>query len=220
MSFVGSGGRRAVAVAIAGGASVVAIAVVALIWAATGGATGSASAHPSTHPSASVRPGYAGGIQEPAAAPSVAPAGSPVRITIPQIGADSGLEDLHTDATGKLLPPAKPGVAGWYGAGVVPGQVGPAIIAGHIDYAAGPGIFERLHELTVGSTVQVTMSTGAVLNFRVTGSTQSAKVAFPTAEVYGITPDPQLRLISCAGQFDRRTAHYLDNLVVFAVLVP
>jgi hypothetical protein len=36
--------------------------------------------------------------------------------------------------------------------------------------------------------------------------------------VYGNTPDPQLRLITCGGAFDSTTGHYLDNLIVYANL--
>jgi hypothetical protein len=42
------------------------------------------------------------------------------------------------------------------------------------------------------------------------------KDAFPTDAVYGDTPDPQLRLITCGGDFDRRERSYLDNIIVYA----
>ena len=178
--------------------------------------------HAAARPTATATPpdrNSAGRIQDPVAEPTAAPAGTPVRIEVPSIGADSSLENLHVDATGKLIPPAKPGEAGWYGAGIVPGQVGPAIIAGHIDYSAGPGIFERLDQMKVGDLARVTMSTGEVLTFRADGSEESQKAQFPTSVVYGITPDPQLRLITCAGTVDPSTRLYRDNLVVFLTLV-
>jgi hypothetical protein len=34
--------------------------------------------------------------------------------------------------------------------------------------------------------------------------------------VYADTPDSQLRLITCGGEFDRKGRRYLDNIVVFA----
>jgi hypothetical protein len=45
------------------------------------------------------------------------------------------------------------------------------------------------------------------------------KDAFPTEAVYRRTPAPVLRLVTCGGEFDRSTRHYLDNVVVFASLV-
>jgi hypothetical protein len=52
--------------------------------------------------------------------------------------------------------------------------------------------------------------------FRVYAVREYAKTAFPTSLVYGATPGPELRLVTCGGQFDARTGHYLDNVVVFA----
>ena len=40
--------------------------------------------------------------------------------------------------------------------------------------------------------------------------------AFPTQTVYGGTRDPQLRLITCGGQFDDKDRRYLDNIIVYA----
>ena len=42
---------------------------------------------------------------------------------------------------------------------------------------------------------------------------------FPTRDVYGLTPDAELRLITCGGDFDASTGHYLSNVVVYATEV-
>jgi hypothetical protein len=42
------------------------------------------------------------------------------------------------------------------------------------------------------------------------------KKAFPADAVYADTPDSQLRLITCGGDFDRAARSYRDNLVVYA----
>ena len=59
-------------------------------------------------------------------------------------------------------------------------------------------------------------ATAAARASRSSGSEQHPKADFPTARVYGRTPGPTLRLITCSGTFDRATGHYLDNTVVFA----
>ena len=43
------------------------------------------------------------------------------------------------------------------------------------------------------------------------------KDAFPTRQVYGPTPDAELRLITCGGEFDHSARRYLRNVVVSAV---
>ncbi|MET7752962.1 class F sortase [Micromonospora sp. NPDC005367] len=161
------------------------------------------------------RPGCAGGCGSAPPAPS----GTPTRVRVPRIGVDSPLTVLGLDRDRALVPPADFDVAGWYGDGPAPGDPGPAVLAGHLDSRRGPAVFARLDELRAGDTVEVRRG-GQWLPFRVTGSQRTRKDRFPTAAVYGPTPGPELRLITCGGDFDRRRRHYVDNVVVFAVAEP
>jgi len=168
--------------------------------------------------------GAAGRMQDPQLDSSVASAGiadvHPVRVRIPSIAVDSGLESLTRDASGWIQPPVDFGSAGWYRDGVVPGQLGPSVIAGHIDSAVGPAVFYELSSLAPGAVVEVDLSDGSTQRFSVDSQIQVPKNAFPTAEVYGPTPDAQLRLVTCGGVFDDSTGHYVDNVVVFATKLP
>lgn len=162
----------------------------------------------------------AGGLQDPRPQSTAIPTSDvvPTRLVIASIGVDSSLEDLAIEADGRLAAPVDYDLAGWYSGGVVPGAVGPAIIAGHIDSPTAPAVFSRLAELTPGAEVRIVMSDGAEQVFHVSGSAQSAKSEFPTADVYSNVPAPELRLITCAGRFDTTIGHYDDNLIVFATL--
>ncbi|HEX2499157.1 MAG TPA: sortase, partial [Actinomycetes bacterium] len=64
--------------------------------------------------------------------------------------------------------------------------------------------------------VVVARSDGVVARFRVESVRAFPRADFPTAEVYGATPEPVLRLITCGGVYDRGNG-YRDNVVVFAV---
>lgn len=158
------------------------------------------------------------GFQDPAA-PAAASTATPVRVAIPAIGVSSGLEDLHRGSAGELEPPKDWDSAGWFSDGIVPGQVGPAVIAGHVDSPTSAAVFYRLDELVAGDRITVTMSDGSERVFQVQRSERAAKSAFPTSDVYGTSPTPALRLITCDGTFDTATGHYTDNLIVFATLV-
>ena len=181
--------------------------------------SGGESASPAV--TATTNPFSAGGLQDPAdAAATAAPAAeAPVRVRIDALGVDSALEQLTVDAGGRLEAPADYDTAGWFRDGVRPGDVGPAIIAGHVDSPTAPAVFARIAELHAGDEIVVTASDGADRTFRVSGSVQTAKSQFPTAEVYRNVPAPELRLITCAGAFDTSIGHYTDNLVVFATAV-
>ncbi len=212
--------RRAgiVGIALAAAFALGAIGAIASQAATVAPATASPSATP--EPPEAVNDFAAGGLQDPAAADIAdsAALGIPNRIRIPRIGVDSILEHLTLGPQGELNAPVDFDLAGWYSGGVAPGQVGPAIIAGHVDSAVGPAVFARIGELVAGDEIVVSTSTGTDLTFVVTGSAQSAKAAFPTDEVYSNVPRPELRLITCAGAFDRSVGHYTDNLIQFASL--
>jgi hypothetical protein len=142
--------------------------------------------------------------------------GVPTRVRVAAIGLDSPLETLHVGEGDALQPPQRFDRAGWYAEGTAPGDIGPAVIAGHVDSKAGPAVFYRLRELTAGDRIEVSRG-GRVLRFTVIRTAWYPKNAFPTEQVYGPTPDRQLRLITCGGVFDRRLRSYKDNLVVYAV---
>ncbi len=147
---------------------------------------------------------------------------APVTISIPAISVQSTIQDLGLNPDGTLAVPA-PGPlyneAAWYDGSPTPGQVGPSIIEGHIDSAAdGPSVFFRLGALGPGDEVDVTRADGTVAVFTVTGVRQYPKDAFPTTTVYGNTDFAALRLITCGGDFDPASGHYLANTVVFAAL--
>jgi hypothetical protein len=142
---------------------------------------------------------------------------SATEVWLPTLGVRSRLVGLDVGADGALQPPADPDVAGWFVRGPAPGEPGPTVIAGHVDWRSGPAVFYRLDELVAGDRVEVARSDGQVFAYRVATVESHPKNAFPTASVYGPSPGPELRLITCGGDFDRRSRHYLDNVVVTAV---
>ncbi len=143
----------------------------------------------------------------------------PVSLTIPSIGVRTSLIRLGVTPSGALQVPATTAVAGWYTFSPRPGAIGSSIIAGHIDSLSGPGVFYRLRFMQRGARVYVRRADGSLAIFRVTAKHMYPKAHFPTADVYGPTPTPTLRLITCGGAFDQATGHYLSNVIVFATLV-
>jgi hypothetical protein len=156
-----------------------------------------------------------------AAVPSSAGArvARPVSLTIPAIGVRTRLIHLGLTSAGTLQVPGSTAVAGWYTGSPRPGESGGAVIAGHIDSYRGPGVFFRLRLLRPGQRVYVRRTDGTLAVFQVTSVRSYLKRQFPTAAVYGPTPDAQLRMITCGGTFDPATGHYLSNTIAYASLV-
>jgi sortase (surface protein transpeptidase) len=143
----------------------------------------------------------------------------PVRLEIPAIGVSSPLVRLGLGPDGTMEVPGDFRLAGWFTGGAQPGQLGPAVIAGHVDSRTGPAVFYRLRELRPGSEVRVVRADRLVVRFRVESLASYPKQALPGDEVYGATTAPTLRLITCAGTFDRASQSYRDNLIVSARIV-
>ena len=154
-----------------------------------------------------------------AAAPLVMTASVPVRVRIPAIGVDSELMDLGLQADGSLEVPPSGFPAGWFTGAPTPGEQGPAVLAGHVDWGGAPGVFWALRDVVAGDEITVSRADGSSAVFRVTEVGQYDKDAFPTAAVYADLDHAGLRVITCGGAFDHAAHSYEDNTVVFADLV-
>lgn len=140
----------------------------------------------------------------------------PASIAIPEIGVTSALQPLDIGADGVLAVPVDYAVAGWWASGPKPGADGAAVIVGHVDSKKGPAVFYRLRQLHVGSRIEVRRLDNSTITFVVDALRQYSKSSIPANVVYGPTPTPSLRLITCGGSFDKKAKSYRDNLVVFA----
>ncbi|MFT7867704.1 MULTISPECIES: class F sortase [Amycolatopsis] len=168
--------------------------------------------------------------EQPKAAPAPVPSSVPVTVpfkglrptsvNIPKIGAESSLLAVAVKPDGSISVPSvhTPMQAAWYKLSPVPGDVGPAIVLGHVDGDKKPGIFFKLKDLAPGDEVDIDRSDGKKLKFVVDRVTQVPKETFPRDAVYGNSDKPELRLITCGGAFDHAEHSYQDNIVVYATL--
>ncbi|GAA3451892.1 class F sortase [Dactylosporangium matsuzakiense] len=150
-------------------------------------------------------------------------ASTPVRLAIPAIGVDTPLMSLglNPDGTVEVPPVAADAPAGWYRNLRTPGEVGPAVVLGHVDTAhEGPAVFYRLRELRPGDPISVRRADGSVAVFVAERVVEVPKSDFPTEDVYGPVDYPALRLVTCGGTFDHLRHTYKGNTLVYARLQP
>ncbi|GGN21240.1 class F sortase [Streptomyces fuscichromogenes] len=149
------------------------------------------------------------------------PRSTPTRLLIPKIAVDAPFTALTMGSTGQLEPPPadNTNLVGWYSRGAAPGEAGTSIIAGHVDTKTGPAVFVRLDELERGDRFTVSRADGTDANFVVDAADTFAKDDFPSDRVYADTRRPEVRLITCAGDYDHDVKDYTENLVVFGHLI-
>ena len=139
----------------------------------------------------------------------------PVRLRIPAIDVDTTVEGVGLADDQSIDVEFDLSVAGWWKGGPRPGQVGPAVILGHVN-RNGPAVFDRLRSLQRGDEVLVDRADGSTARFVVTRQGNYQKVAFPSDLVYYPTLEPELRLVTCGGPYDQAAGTYTENVVVFA----
>jgi hypothetical protein len=143
----------------------------------------------------------------------------PVSLRVPAIAVSVPLSTLGLNPDGTVQVPGNDTEPGWFRLGPSPGQIGSAVILGHVDSHQGPGVFFGLRTLHPGDQVEVTLADGAVATFAVTAVVQYAKDQFPGRQVYASQGRSELQLVTCGGTFDTRTGHYLSNLDVYTSFV-
>jgi sortase (surface protein transpeptidase) len=147
------------------------------------------------------------------------PSAAPVLLRIPDVGIEATFErPLGIGADGAVEVPDSNDEVGWYKYGPTPGELGPAVILGHVDSYLGPAVFYPLGQLEVGDEIFVDRADGVTATFVVTKLSRHPQNQFPTVDVYGDIDYAGLRLITCSGVYSHNTLRYSHNLIVFAKL--
>jgi sortase (surface protein transpeptidase) len=158
--------------------------------------------------------------QSPALLPSprTMPASTPTKITIPSVGIEAPLVPTDIGYDGSIAVPNTPYQAGWYKRSPTPGELGPSIVVGHVDYLTGIAVFWRLRYVQPGAEIYINRADGSTAKFQVDMVQQYSQSNFPDSKVYGNINYAGVRLITCGGVFDTNTHHYSDNTVVYGTL--
>jgi sortase (surface protein transpeptidase) len=153
--------------------------------------------------------------------PAPLAASAPTRVTVPSISAESSLvpTGLKQDGSLEVPPVSEPMQASWFDQSPTPGEVGPSVVLGHVNGGGQPGIFANLKDVVAGSQVFIDRTDGQRAVFEVSRVDTIPKDSFPTDAVYNDTANPQLRLITCGGDYDRSARSYLSNVIVYADFV-
>lgn len=152
-------------------------------------------------------------------APAALPESLPVELHIPAIAVDGPLSELGLNPDRTVELPADFQVAGWYRNGPPPGDMGSAVILGHVDSYTGPAVFYRLSSLRPGDQVDVTRADRSVAHFLVQTVATYLKSEFPSHEVYDSRGYSALQLVTCGGEFDYTIRSYQSNVVAYTGLV-
>jgi LPXTG-site transpeptidase (sortase) family protein len=139
------------------------------------------------------------------------------RLKIDELKVDTDLQPVGLTRTGAMDVPTNGETVAWYSLGPFPGSSGNAVLAGHVDWARRPGVFNKLRNLAPGSRISLDFDLGAELDYRVTWVEQFRAQTAPLARIFEQNTGSALTLITCGGTFDNNARAYLDRIVVRAV---
>ena len=151
-----------------------------------------------------------------AAIPKQSYRGLPTQLKIPAISVDAQVEYMGLASDGDMATPSDISGVGWYEYGAIPGEAGSSVIAGHVVGPKGqPAVFAQLDKLVPGDILLVVDAKGQTASFTVREIKNYGQTEQPS-EVFNSGPGTHLNLVTCSGDWDAATHHYLDRLVVFA----
>lgn len=143
----------------------------------------------------------------------------PTQVWIPSVGIKAPVEPVGLLENGQMEAPVSSKVAGVLTDGVLPGQIGSAIIAGHVDNYTGPAIFYPLKKLKPGQPVVLSDDEGNYLVFKVLAVESYLTAEAPVDKIFGDTDMERLNLITCTGKYNREKREHEKRLVVYTRLL-
>jgi sortase (surface protein transpeptidase) len=144
----------------------------------------------------------------------------PERLKISKIGVDANVQQVGLTAKGNMGVPTNFTDAGWYKYGVAPGEIGSAVMAGHVDNALGlDGVFKHLSDLRPGDEITVSSVSGKELTFKVTRVESYPYDQVPAEGIFNDGSGAHLNLITCDGNWVQPAKNYDRRLVVYSDLV-
>ncbi|MGH2557506.1 MAG: class F sortase [Thermomicrobiales bacterium] len=140
----------------------------------------------------------------------------PVAIAIERAQVDAEVETIEI-VDGVMQDPTGPWVVSWYKETAKLGELGNAVMAGHLDYwDVGPAVFYNIGLMEPGDQIQVTGEDGEQYVYEVDWQENYDAANAPIQDIVGPTDEESLTLITCGGPFDYQTGQYLQRTVVRA----
>lgn len=141
------------------------------------------------------------------------------KLVIPSIGINAPVK-LEGLENGKMAVPNNLKQVGLYEFGAMPGEMGSAVMAAHVDNGAGtPGIFYNLKKLEAGDKIFYYDKNGREVIFSVKKKKIYDQNEDSTGEIFSRDDSRSLNLITCYGKWIPSEKTYSERLVVFTELI-
>ncbi|MBL8775328.1 MAG: sortase [Acidimicrobiales bacterium] len=142
--------------------------------------------------------------------------GLPAFVSAPTADIDGAITPVDRDAGASLPDDLRGDAVAWFEGSARPGELGTALLAGHVVWGGSDGVFADLDQLDLGSPVIVDDELGERHPFTVQGWATIPKGALDPG-LFSFSPEPRLLLVTCTGPIDQSRGLRTSNLLVWAV---
>lgn len=142
------------------------------------------------------------------------------RLTIPTIKLDATIQKVGTNQAGNMNVPSSYEAVGWLNTSARPGATGNTVLSGHFS-ADGKktAVFDKLHTVTAGDVIRIAdNATDTQAVYTVTKIAKYERNNAPLPDIFGDSATKNLRLITCAGTWEKTHKDYTHRLVVYATV--
>lgn len=152
---------------------------------------------------------------------AAATSSAPARLIIPVLNINANVQQVGIKVDGSMGTPNNFTDVAWYKLGSQPGQLGSAVIDGHVDNGLSlAGVFKHLSDIKIGDDVYVQEKDGSKLHFVVIDIESYPYQNAPAGKVFNRSDKARLNLITCEGTWVPSQKTYEQRLVVFTELSP
>lgn len=143
----------------------------------------------------------------------------PSKIKIKRINVNHELDHTGTNQKNEMAVPKDIDTPSWFKDGFKVGELGNAVIAGHVDDGVNPGVFTNLHKLQKGDKVEVSDRNNKKLVFKVYDKKLYKLREAPVDKIFGYSSNRHLNLITCEGDYNASLGSTPNRLVVYTKLI-
>lgn len=144
----------------------------------------------------------------------------PKILNIPKLEISANVQSVGLNSNQEMDVPSNDQDVAWYNLGSRPGEIGSAVLSGHLDGRTGqPAVFWDIQKLEAGDDIYVVDGNDNKKHFQVTAIETYQTGAAPLEKIFGANDGIYLNLVTCGGVWDKEKNNYSERLVIFAEYV-
>ncbi len=146
----------------------------------------------------------------------------PRYLRIPELGVFARIKHTGVTQDGAIDAPKNINDVSWYDQSAQPGsETGSSLLLGHVSGWTAPGVFKKINQLKSGMRFEIEKGSGEKITYEVTHGESipldilnMGKILTPE-----VTGEHDLKLMTCAGRFNREADRFEERYVVYAKIV-